>query len=138
MELGPLQTKWVQFLKDNAHLQQKNSLGNNESGEMKYCCLGAARKIICEAEDSELTTMRLGETISITDVHESNNEAYHKMIGALQYSYSKIGLKSALGSFTKPGMGYTNLASMNDGGKTWIEIAEFIKSNPEAVFTKSV
>lgn len=59
--LGPLQTKWIQSLRDHPERQLKGSLGNRYAdGSYKACCLGEAGLIagVCFwREDGRLTTI---------------------------------------------------------------------------------
>jgi len=141
MELGPLQKKWVQYLKDNPTLQGSGYLGIFEEDKPKeLCCLGAY--LICYNASKNVSNKIVNGNL----VDDYDNSG-------LSVSYDELGLLDAVGAFVffdnetfhqdMEGVDFgknnnRDLASANDGGVTWLEIAEFIEQQPEKVFTKSV
>jgi hypothetical protein len=112
MELGPLQTKWLDALESGEYEQTfKGALQDGDG----YCCLGVANAV-CELKES--------------------NEF------SLETTYDKLGLHDEVGTFvTVPAtkFDYSYLTGMNDVGRFSFEkIAGFIRANPEKVFTRSV
>lgn len=134
MKLGPIQEAWVKSLEDHPERQIAGHLGKGTEKRYKACCLGEG--LVC--------LYRLGfvnnpfTAFGIMD--SKQNESTHT--GMLAYSYHKLGLRSGLGSLSAViemnGEKYQTLSSMNDRGRSWAEIAAFIRENPEKVFTKSV
>lgn len=109
--LGPLQTKWLEELELGKHKQCKKTLGEGEA----YCCLGIARKFV------------LGRDLSLyprSFLHEEDV----KDLGL----YSDEGHPYPGARTTEP-----SLATMNDGGSTFEEIATIIRANPEKYFKES-
>lgn len=123
MKLGPLQRKWVETLKKYPHRQTTKVLGERKkNGHIKACCLGQALLCLLEHKGEELP---VGELTSGGPSIRSE----------LSEHYEELGLYDDVGQI----YGSDDcLAEMNDHGRTWKEIAEFIESNPEKVFTKSV
>jgi hypothetical protein len=133
-KLGPLQRKWVNYLKRNGHQQGEGSLGYLEhtaplERELKMCCLGAA-----------------GYKILKTCIWDENEEMLFdgKRDGSttyLNHSYKKLGLYSGVGvvDYKGDGMGCddaNSLAELNDNGVSWYEIACYMEAAPELFFTK--
>lgn len=145
MELGPLQKEWVQYLRDNGHLQGSTHLGkkNIETGEIiQLCCLGAAELLICKNEGREPKWHDRGLLCSIGTNGISST--------AVLNIPDRIGLKSTNGGIiltlsgklqylamykNKP---YTSLADLNDVGMPWSDIADIIEQNVDKLFSRSV
>ena len=112
-KLGPKQKQWIKALKSGKYKQCKAELCNG----VGYCCLGVANTILNLKEDSEL---------------------------CLEDTFNALGLKSDCGDFDssykfpRGNRTYTDLTAMNDNGVSFKKIAEFVESNPELVFKKSV
>jgi hypothetical protein len=132
MQLGPKQKQWVQFLRDNPQLQMPGRLGQLVDGELKMCCLGACLII--------LDKKKLNIDNQLIDTTEFIDKT-------LSHSYKQMGLNSSTGELilSEINSGITSkirykksLAQANDNGISWLEIADFIENNPEAVFTHSV
>jgi len=133
MELGPLQKEWVKSLREHPERQISTILGEKYSdGSYKACCLGELH--ICNSRMN-------GDLLKYC-----NNEMRDGDTDYLEDSWDKYGLIDSKGSFANPqflekvnhGALYHSLAEANDDGVDWLTIANFIESNPEEVFTKSV
>lgn len=117
-KLGKLQKIWIKALKSGKFKKAKDYL-EIDGG---YCCLGVANCVL-----------KLGENV--------------KKHSGLVSTYKKLGLYDALGvidngyskyQFPRGTKSYNSLADMNDKNISHKKIAEFIETNPELVFTKSV
>lgn len=134
-ELGPLQAKWIQSLRDHPERQMKYSLGERDlDGTYRACCLGEAGLIagVCYwSEAGTLSTMD-GE-IAISHQVVLDND-----------SYKAIGLKSESGhtknlsamKIIPHEITQTSLSYYNDHGKTWPQIADIIMADPSQYFTE--
>lgn len=120
--LGPLQTKWIEFLEQNPDKQGRNFLGIIENGKEKMCCLGAGGLILgtCEWLDNNLID-------TSTDIHDCH---YLR-------SYEKLGLRDSRGCPSHSDL-FKSLTTLNDHTKTWTEIAKLLREKPEIYFTHSV
>lgn len=132
-ELGPLQKKWVQYLRDHPEQQISSVLGRKgDDGKIHLCCLGAG--LLCA-----------GKGVWNNKNSLLDGEGADRL---LDTSYEELGLKDNEGGFyDENGVKYNandlseeyeSLADMNDSFLNWSEIADFIETNPEVVFTKSV
>lgn len=120
-KLGPLQRKWVAYLKKHPEQQMTGRLGKVVSGEKKMCCLGAGGLLVgcCEWNRGRLNELLSGSTLS------------------LSYGYEKLGLLSNFGEIVSEA--YIDLSVLNDDGEhTWVDIAYLIEAAPELFFNKSV
>jgi hypothetical protein len=112
------QKKWVNALRSGKYEQYKGAL----TKDGKYCCLGVA----CEISSIELDP---GWKIAETLAYEGKPVR------------EELGLKNSTGTFDGVefdlgGCTYNDLASLNDAGLTFNQIADFIESNPERIFKK--
>lgn len=145
MELGPLQKQWVQSLREHPERQLKNALGRGEPESYRACCLGELHVLGCQFFH-EPPPFDKG-----TIVDDPNDET-EDAVTCLGKHYEKYGLRALDGmlnvmvdkvtwprfkSYNGPKQ-FASLAGMNDGGLTWVEIADYIENNPDNVFTKSV
>lgn len=138
MELGILQKEWIKSLREHPERQTKDILGYREDdGSYKACCLGEL--LICYRK---LQGVDLFDFNGTKDYLIDGVEDY----GSLYESYEEFGLHTPNGAIYKLSVGndpldirsQNSLAQANDNGFTWLQIADFIENNPEAVFTKSV
>lgn len=133
--LGPLQTAWVKFLRENPHLQFHGRLGAVVDGEERYCCLGAGAKI-CGCESKRTKIRGYDEYQEI--IAFSYNSTFEPLllplpvVELLKLRYKTGELKE---THRKGKRKYNSLTAMNDKGMTWPEIADYIEKNPENVFT---
>lgn len=123
---GPIQEKWLQSLEKHPDRQLKGELGKKITlHEYKACCLGELGLIggVCKWVNSTL----------IVDSPKSESTSY------LYEVHEKVGLRDANGTgWSKDGEAIESLSHMNDGGKTWPEIAAIVRANPTHYFTKAV
>lgn len=120
-KLGPNQEKWVQALESGEYLQ---GIGHLNINNTNFCCLG----VLCELESSKLTK-RLCE--HRRDILYDNNSCFLPDI-----LYNLYGFMSRQGDF-KGNVGMDcSLASLNDNGVSFKEIAQIIRDDPSNVFTK--
>lgn len=123
MELGPLQSKWIEALESSKYLQGEGYLcskGTEEDSGDRYCCLGVACEVI---------------GVEKKDVPGGCYE-YQGYRGQLTSDLrDKIGLASGMGA--KIGDEAKSLAIMNDDGTTFAEIARILRENPGDYFVVS-
>lgn len=119
MELGTNQKTWINALRSGEYLQCQNELCTHDgNGANYYCCLGVANTIFhLNAQDNE--------TLDGTNFNLVLGLRTHD--GEIHYNEDD-----------EEEFGYLTLVEMNDDGKTFVEIADFIEANPTLVFTKSV
>lgn len=119
-KMGPLQRKWVNFLKSNPELQHTGELGREVDGVNKMCCLGAAGFL---AGTCEWHNGRLFETAE-------------KDSATLNKSFDALGLRGAQGQIEE---NENWLTDYNDNPNyTWVDIACMIEFAPELFFTKPI
>lgn len=144
INIGPLQEIWLNHLETHPGRQMTGKLGRLENNEnkVKYkaCCLGQA--LVCLKQFSQGDSFNV-ESLFAADgdmLEPGSNVRYD-----LTNSFHELGLRDSVGSFTgevvyskKDSSAICSLANLNDQGWTWSEIAKFVRSNPNRVFTKSV
>lgn len=108
--MNALQEQWVEALESGEYKQGQRNL----CYEDKYCCLGVA----CEVMGIE------GE--------EMAGFVYFKGNNIVLLEFEKLGLRGMRGELASGP--YASLASMNDSGKSFKEIAQFIRDNEGLVF----
>lgn len=118
-ELGPLQRKWVEALRSGEYRQTKGYL----LMEGAYCCLGVA----CLS-------------IGLSPEHALGADVFDGSYVAVLPPLVKDGMRFRgwCGEFRNAtdDERYQSLADLNDGGKTFDEIADFVEAHSEAVFTE--
>lgn len=112
MELGPKQKIWVEALRSGQYKQGRDFLCQDNH----YCCLGVANDVF--------------------NLQETSNSY-------LEDTFREIGLKTCHGSFilddnVSEFPGYLSLASMNDKGCSFLEIADAIEKYSDLLFSKSI
>lgn len=118
-KLGPKQKKWIRALKSGKFKKAKGDL-EKDGG---YCCLGVANCVL-----------KLGENVQ---EHSGLVDTYPEL--GLYGSLGEIETDNDYGyKFLRGTKEYDSLADMNDKNISHKKIAEFIETNPELVFTKSV
>ena len=125
----PLQKLWIKSLRAHPERQCSEKLGSIDLYETgipyKACCLGEL--VLCEAR---INKKKLPFNNGVLKVNGSSQ--------CLRDGFEKYSLKDDIGTLTgkKPNsFNYTSLASANDDGATWTQIADFIEKYPEKVFT---
>jgi len=136
MELGKIQKAWIKSLREHPERQGKSQLGMKHGNSYKACCLGELLLTSCRIKKKAFPFNVVGELRDKTPDDEKG------CLGFLGNSWKKLGLKSDRGCGDKlvvvKGKNYSNLASANDNGATWPEIADAVEADPENFFTKSV
>ena len=117
-KLGPKQKKWIKALKSGKFKKAKNDL-EVDGG---YCCLGVANCVLDLGEDTSKYTS-LAKTHKKLGLYDECGEIHNEYNG---YQFPR-GTKT-----------YNSLADMNDKDISHKKIAEFIETNPELVFSRSV
>lgn len=136
MKLTKNQQKWIDALRSGKYKQGKGTLKTkNKEGEICYCCLGVAQELF-EPESPRIRLKDLYGSTNGTMISEQNTPSGNAVIALNlkdftgQVDHSK---KSEDCSFP-----FDTLAEANDGigscPMTFEEIANFIESNPQAVF----
>lgn len=125
-KLGKLQEKWVKALESGKYKQDTENGYLKYNG--KYCCLGVA----CELEGSLKSKPEEFGQYYIKNTKNS--------FGLSKRLVKKYGFYGQLGETSDRDLseGYICLADMNDSGRTFKQIAKFIRNNPEKIFKKSV
>ena len=126
-KLGPIQRKWVNYLKSHPKQQQRKSLGTVSHGIKKYCCLGIGGEIagVCEWKNLTLYTVN------------KENPYLTSTATLSKYVYEALGLNSPEGASKNESYKFS-LAHLNDNGTTWAQIAEILEKYPEDYFTHKV
>ncbi len=126
MELGPMQTKWVEALESGEYRQGQQYLRQkHEEGDL-FCCLGVACSLFPEISKPE----------DYEEVEEGGPVFYSNEKSLLPERMVK--LLGFLGKLGQHKHNDTSLSMMNDNGITFKEIAEEIRKNPSNWFWKSV
>ena len=127
-----VQLDWLAALKSGKFKQGIKALATNKNGEVTHCCLGVA----CEVLGDQLEK----EEISFGGVRLVRFDGEGHYLS--QKAKKLLNMRDDLGNFSGPvnykGLQYTHLAHMNDAGVPHSEIALFIESNPELIFTNHV
>lgn len=123
-ELGPNQRKWVDALRSGEYEQGRRylRLGN------KCCCLGVG----CEVFGLERYTCE--------NLGDAENKYYYKGYSDVAPSelVSLLALRDRNAKVSGEQVaGFSTLTSANDSGNSFVTIANFIESHPEAVFTEA-
>ncbi len=140
----PQQEAWLQALESGTYKQGKNRLCLiNPSGEKSYCCLGVAYELAREPLKLINTVEeKFGEDKSPVYTDGKHNSCA-ALIPSLKEYYGFMGDTAAITSVTstdplvddgRP----CSLASANDTYDwSFQKIAEFVRANPERVFTNA-
>jgi len=111
-KFSPEQEKWLQALESGEWKQCRRKLDDGNGG---HCCLGVALKVVPGIErDSDAP-----ETLDSSTARD----VLHLLDGAGEIQGERWGGNIAY------------LTTANDEGKTFAEIAAFIRANPPQVFT---
>lgn len=104
----------------------KGSLGKGTPKDYKACCLGELLCVVARADKKKLPFV--DGRILASDRSDYSLDTF---------TTKKLGLRDSVGSILNNKPSIRTLASMNDKGKTWIEIAQYIRQNPHLIFTKT-
>lgn len=105
---------WIKALRSGEYKQGIVVLRNERD---EYCCLGVACDLYCK---------------NVKDIYDPITIKYGGNSSYLPAQVAKwIGLRDTLGKFD---CGQRSLASFNDFGTTFSEIADIIESEPEGLF----
>lgn len=124
--------EWIQYLKDNPDKQCSGFLGTIKDGELvEACCLGVLVWLHADKKlpDGEISTHVEGKKPRISKNVVEN--------------YEELNLCDTVGSFKNTlyldfpdGSIHHSLASANDKGVSWADIAKAIEENPDQIFRK--
>lgn len=119
-QFGPIQRKWLRFLKNNPERQGKGALGYIENNEEKVCCLGQFGLMtgICKWDNHRI-------------LNPEGDVSFPSRNDMLQY-----GFLSSTGTHTSF-LETHCLAYINDHG-TWLDVYNACLANPKGYFTKKV
>jgi len=112
-ELTDAQESWIQALESGKY-NQGNSVLNRDNN---FCCLGVA----CDLHKENLTVTQPSEAKAVW--YDGDN-CY-----APEYIVGKLGLIDNVGESNDVDL--KSLTVLNDEGKSFAEIAEILRSNPE-------
>lgn len=121
-KLGPNQRRWIKALRSGRYKQGKHVLRRGE----KHCCLGVGCRIF-----RLRGSVTIGGKWRYEDEPDTNEGAPVKLQRLLAIRGSAALLRGTL--LKEQGA----LASANDSGVTFAQIADFCEAHPEAVFTEA-
>lgn len=120
--LGPMQRKWVDYLKAHPEQQTTSCLGEKYiDGSIKMCCLGAGGLLsgVCKWDENTLVT--------IVDKHTDLLDGK---------SFNALGLYGSRGQ-TFDDL-EQSLVHLNDNLTSWTDIAILLETKPELYFKNRV
>lgn len=136
-KLGKIQKAWIANLRKHPERRRKRYLGKGNSRNYQACCLGEALLTLCRINKKAFP---FDSDTYLCDNTDSS---------ILSYSYDKIGLYGKRGDINIENVSPSritkeirrlegrSLASLNDNGYTWLQIADLLEKYPEAFFTES-
>ena len=111
------QEQWLQALESGKYQQCTKVLKDKKNGNYRHCCLGIATELF-------------GSPIEKSSIFESSCLS-DRLVNDMEF-------RCPLGSFETPyeinGLHFHNLASLNDAGFSFPEIAALIRNNKIGVF----
>lgn len=114
--MNVLAQKWVEALRSGRFAQGRCALNTGN----RFCCLGVACELFVP-ESQKLKTV--------------DGVGYINRFGKLPDPLVQaLGLRTNGGAFESQRFGRTSLVNLNDGGRTFAEIADIIESEPEGLF----
>lgn len=129
MTLNPNAQAWVYTLRSGKYEQTKGHLhvvAKDGESPLGWCCLGVACDLFDKANPGELQRA----------IFAGFMESFEGSTSFLPQKVATwLGVSSILGQYGPP-EDEKSLARDNDDGKTFLEIAEIIESEPERLFTK--
>ena len=121
--------KWVKALRSGEYDQGTGCLAQeDESGNHQFCCLG----VLCNIMQEETGELKIGNYQSgLTNAYVYS---YDDEVGVLENKVMEwSGIKDNNGAFKYKNNHSVDLASLNDKGKTFEEIADIIEKNYEVI-----
>lgn len=134
-----IKTRWVEALRSGDYKQGKSFLATEDSGEMRYCCLG----VLCELASQHGVVERDGGTSCDIEDCDLNHGGYRfkgePVAGVNSTAASRTVLPAAVMEWAglddpNPSVTYKNgtplktaLANLNDSGWQFTEIADLIE-----------
>ncbi|NJL71075.1 MAG: hypothetical protein HC888_05380 [Candidatus Competibacteraceae bacterium] len=150
--IGEWQEAWLRSLESGVHKQTRSVLSRKVKNGWAHCCLG----IVCQVAITNGVKIRvevLSDVAKYRGHYESLPNSEIKRFGFLDETgkistsflhnlMSDKGItedefSALLKEFLKLSGGYQSLAAMNDNGKTFKQIARFVRRFPRAVFTET-
>lgn len=137
MELGPLQTAWVEALESGRF--EQGILALQRGGQ--YCCLGVACRVVKEHRPGIFLKKTVWGTISGSDL-SAQPEVQRELALRDHSGYAERSWK-AVYKFVQElspepqAREYLSLATFNDSGMSHSDIAKVIRKFPEAFFKES-
>lgn len=140
MKIGPLQEAWLKTLEAGTHEQGKGQLCIEADEGYQFCCLGVACEVLIANGYGVDVDSVVHEEVTYWDY----DGASHTMM-----KWNQLGLRKENGKLDTSKVSpewkrelrfsVTTLAAINDRLRwDFPTIAQFIRENPEAVFTRSV
>ena len=127
--------KWVKALRSGKFKQTKNRLKRtNAQGKVNHCCLG----VLCELYNDEMIKNKKEKLQETTQSSYDEKQVTHSFDGIDDVLPKKVmnwsGLYNCEGGINDPTKCYElSLSEMNDAGKRFITIANFIEKNWETL-----
>lgn len=140
-----LRKQWLAALRSGNYKQGRNYLcryaetnNEDEEAELTYCCLGVLLDLTKERLDIKVNKEIDKNCVTFICGAELNGSAYYTT-GVPDQVKELIGLRSREGrihveSYNDYWPGCSSLAVMNDSGRTFQEIADYIECHPRHVF----
>ena len=119
---GPIQKKWLSNLEKYPERQAMDHLGKRVDGSYVACCLGELGLVAGLLKFDGDGVLR--------------ENTFQKSPTCLMHYHTHVGLRSPGGDCE--GGRFPSLASLNDSGMTWPEIAKHVRKYGKYYFTKSV
>ena len=120
-ELGPLQKKWIEWLRANPDKQTTGQLRRGNS----FCCLGVAEKICGRTPGTKKGEASHWGTLSDEVQYKMQ---FHDVSGEF------VSKKGKLIFHKLKGVAIGDLAAFNDEGGTFAQIADYVEKYPHRVF----
>lgn len=120
--MGPVQTEWVKRLREHPERQLTGRLGERNSTDYKACCLGELWLTYCDIKGQQ-------PQWDFDQLHINGLNCYFS-----DEATDELGLRSFAGGSKKG----KSLATLNDSGSTWTEIADMVEKDIFNYFTKEI
>lgn len=133
-KFGPLQTAWLKLLESGKLPQTRSALCtvNPQTGKVNgFCCLGVAEAGVMKRKPH----VQLKKLMAADINHDSELNVYFGTADTTLTEATRRVMKFRSGSGDSFNFDKDSLAEMNDDGKTFEEIAQKVRENPERYFT---